>query len=47
MGILSITPRDENENPIATEDLVNFVIVFVARAIVHRRRKKKAVKSES
>lgn len=26
MGILSITPRDEQGNPIATEDLVNFVI---------------------
>ena len=26
MGILSITPRDENGNPIATEDLVNYVV---------------------
>ncbi len=26
MGILTITPRDEKGNPIATEDLVNFVV---------------------
>ena len=26
MGLISITPRDENGNPISTEDLVNFVI---------------------
>ncbi|MBR6782130.1 MAG: bifunctional metallophosphatase/5'-nucleotidase [Clostridia bacterium] len=26
MGILSITPRDENGNPIATADLVNYVV---------------------
>lgn len=26
MGILTITPRDEQGNPIATEDLVNFVV---------------------
>ena len=26
MGILSITPRDENGNPIATGDLVNYVV---------------------
>ena len=26
MGILSITPRDEQGNPIATDDLVNYVI---------------------
>lgn len=26
MGLLSLTPRDENGNPIATEDLVNYVI---------------------
>ena len=26
MGILSITPRDENGNPIATDDLVNYVV---------------------
>ena len=26
MGLLSITPRDEQGNPIATEDLVNYVV---------------------
>lgn len=26
MGLLSITPRDENGDPIATEDLVNYVV---------------------
>ena len=26
MGLISITPRDENGNPIATGDLVNYVI---------------------
>ena len=26
MGILSITPRDENGNPIETKDLVNYVV---------------------
>ena len=26
MGLISITPRDENGNPIATEDLVNYVV---------------------
>ena len=26
MGILTVTPRDENGNPIATSDLVNYVI---------------------
>ena len=26
MGLLSITPRDENGNPIATDELVNFVV---------------------
>ena len=26
MGLISITPRDENGNPIATNDLVNYVI---------------------
>jgi hypothetical protein len=25
-GLISITPRDENGNPIATEDLVNYVV---------------------
>ena len=26
MGLLSVTPRDENGNPIATDDLVNYVV---------------------
>ena len=26
MGLISITPRDENGNPIATDDLVNYVV---------------------
>ena len=26
MGLLSVTPRDENGNPIATSDLVNYVV---------------------